>query len=171
MVVMTIRYKSPGIFLFLLISFFLVNCKKKEIPGPQGDPGVAGTGGNSNTSSGSVFPIAASQWLKDSLAWSYTFNSDLITKAVAEKGAVKVFVDLSGTWWELPLAEGDLLTQCGFAEGMVKLVYADIHGGRPALPPVTRNYRIVTLSEAARPGRVGLTNAVPAGETVKPILK
>jgi hypothetical protein len=139
------------LFAVLLMAVLLViACKKKEIPGPQGEPGKNGTGGNSNTTSSAVFPITNSQWVSDGGNWTATYSSTLITKDVVDKGSLKLYVDIGGSWWELPYAEGDLLTQCGFSEGKVRLVHGDIHGGLPFSAPPTRNYRLVTVVEAAR---------------------
>ena len=126
-------------------------CKKEEVKGPQGDPGPNGTGGNANTSSSAIFVVGTSQWTSGTSQWEYTYNSGLITKTAADNGAVKVFKEVNGTWWELPFAEGDLMTQCGFSEGKVKLVHIDIHGGLPPSAPTTANYRLVVLSESAKP--------------------
>jgi hypothetical protein len=137
----------PALFFLLVLS--LSNCKKKEIPGPKGEAGANGTGGNSSTSSSESFLVSSIDWVAATDSWQYTYNSNLITKKVADEGAVKVYIQKDGAWWELPHADGDLLTQCGFSEGKIKLVHADIHGGLPN-PPANTTYRIVTLFESAR---------------------
>ncbi len=138
--------------LLIFSSFFLLlvgGCKKKEIPGPQGPPGVNGTGGNANTANSDVFVINTSDWKVNGNVYEVIYSSSLLTSTVVNAGSVSVFTQLSGVWWELPTAHGDLLMQCGFSEGKVKITYADIHGGLPD-PPPTANYRIVTVSTGAK---------------------
>jgi hypothetical protein len=138
-------HKLLLILFVLAISF--AGCKKKEIPGPQGDPGAPGIGGNSNMSSQS-FVIAASQWTTDidSSLWKASVNSTLITKDIVDKGSVKIFIQVNNTWWELPYTNSDLFMQFGFTEGVAHLLYSDIHGGKTDRP-ATANYRLVTFSE------------------------
>ena len=133
----------------LILFFVLTDCKKKEIPGPQGAPGTNGTGGNASTSSSDLFVINSADWKVNGSVLEYIYSSPLITAKVVNEGGLKVFMQLSNVWWELPNSTGDLLMQCGFSEGKVRLTFADIHGGVPAAPE-TANYRLVTLSSSAK---------------------
>ncbi len=130
-----------------VLGFMLIACKKKEIPGPAGDQGLAGIDGKSYINSIS-FPVQSSQWVVDSVAkhWAVTLESYLITKEVYDKGSVKVFVRIDSLWQELPFLDDDTFTQFGFEPGRVKLVVTDMHSTVP-LRPATSQYRIVTISE------------------------
>src|SRR5688572_27146418 len=103
-------------------------CKKKEIPGPKGEPGDPGGGGNTTVTSTAVFAVASSQWKVDSIAdcMKATLDFPQITKEVISTGAVKVFIQkdaafLDPAWTELPFVQGDLFTQFGFDEGHLYL--------------------------------------------------
>lgn len=135
----------------IFMSALVVSCKKEEIQGPKGEPGTPGGGGNATISNSSIFTIATTQWKAkaDSSGWETSLTSDLITQAVAEKGAVKVYELVEDTWWELPFTQGDLFTQFGFVAGKVDLEFVDIHGGLPPRPETT-SYRLVVFSESAR---------------------
>src|SRR5690606_6968129 len=80
----------------------------------------------------------------------YTHNSSLITKDVVEQGALKVYTEVDGVWWELPFAEGDLLTQYGFKEGSIEFIYGDLHMADVPDRPVTRSFRFVILTQSAK---------------------
>ncbi len=148
------------------IALLCISCKKEEIKGPQGDPGSPGGGGNSNISSTSVFVINSSQWKADSVSQSLkaSVNSALLTKDVVEKGAVKVYIQTGTSWSELPYDSGDLFMQYSFQEGALSLYYINIEGGF-ATAPATANYRMTTLSESARPGK--LVQSDGNGEHIK----
>lgn len=146
--------------LIVLIIFFssgIYSCKKKEIPGPKGESGVNGTGGNSSTASSDVFVVPTTEWVAGTDGFSYVYNSTLITQKVVDSGAVKAYIEMDGAWWELPHADGDLFTQCGFSLGKVKLEFMDIHGGLPPRP-ATASFRLVTLFRSARPAKENSTN-------------
>ena len=157
--------------LFLLPIIALLSlsaCKKKEIPGPQGPPGTNGTGGNANTSASDVFVVNTADWKVNGNVYEYIYASTLLTAKVVNEGSVKVFTETNGVWWELPHADGDLLSQCGFSEGKVRITYADIHGGLPDAPP-TANYRLVTLSANARGKSTDASvNSIPSSENLIP---
>jgi hypothetical protein len=137
----------------MLLVLAFVQCNKKEIKGPQGDPGSNGSGGSSSAATSGTFVLTSNDWVAEGAAWKATIVSSLITADVASKGAVKVFVEINGAWWQLPFDEGELFTQCGFSEGKATLLYSDIEGGTPA-KPATRNYRLMTFYESQKPGRV-----------------
>lgn len=135
--------------LALSLLFVFSACKKKEIPGPQGPNGVNGTGGNANTASGALFVVNSADWKINGSVLEFIHLSPLLTAKVVNEGSVKVFMEHSNAWWELPNATGDLLMQAGFSEGKLRLTFADIHGGVPESPE-TANFRLVTLSGSAR---------------------
>lgn len=133
--------------LFLFIGIVCTSCKKKEIQGPKGDPGVSGKGGNSNFTS-FEFTVSFAQWVADSTAgvWKAVINTPLITKSVIEKGSVKLSIAIGTDWWELPYYEGDRVTQYGFKEGALNMTVVNIHGGLPQRP-LTSSYRMIILEE------------------------
>src|ERR1044072_9106107 len=118
--------KLAGILVFSLGLLFTA-CKKKEIQGPQGDPGTPGGGGNANISS-TVFAVNTSQWSIDTIenCRKATIGFTALTKEVVEKGAIKVYVQTATTWAELPFNMGDLFTEYGFDEGHLYLKYINI---------------------------------------------
>lgn len=147
---MNLSLRKYFILLFVGAMFF-TDCKKKEVEGPQGpkgDPGAPGNGGNSDISSWTVFPISSAEWVTDSaaVAMTATVNTSLLTKEVIETGSVKVYIDIDGKWWELPYLEGDEVTQFGFAEGILKMKFTDMHGAFPERP-ATSYYRLVVLKK------------------------
>jgi len=150
---MTRGFNKTFWLLALTMSFFISSCKKKEIAGPQGDPGTPGAGGNVSVTTTSILVITSSQWSPDLQAncMRATIDFPQITNAVISRGAIKVFVQ-NGTslggpvWAELPFVTGDLITQYGFDEGHLYLNFVNIEGGMPSAPP-TNNYRVVILSE------------------------
>jgi hypothetical protein len=133
----------------LSLGIFFNACKKEEIPGPKGDPGTPGGGGNSNISSTSEFTITTSQWVTDTVnhCLKVELNFPEITSAVVNSGGVKVFTRTGATWHELPYTTGDLFTQFAFREGWLILNYINIETGYNA-PPGTGSYRMVIFSEA-----------------------
>ena len=150
------KTSSTKLFLSLVTVFFMLisACTKKEIKGPQGDPGTPGAGGNATISSSAVFLITSSLWKVDSASSSLkvSINSALLTKDVVDKGAVKVYLQMGTAWAELPYDSGDLFMQYGFQEGILSLNYINIEGGFPSAP-ANANYRMVILSESARPAK------------------
>jgi len=155
--------KKPFISVLFCLSLCLLafSCAKEEIPGPKGEPGTNGTGGNSNTTNSGVFSITSSAWTNVGLNWEYTHNTSLITKDVVEKGAIKVYTEVGGVWWELPFAEGDLLTQFGFKEGSIEFVHGDLHMADVPDRPETRNFRFVILTQSAKNAKPHENESVP----------
>jgi len=145
------KYILKVIFFSLAAAFFISGCSKETVKGPKGDPGDPGGGGNSTIQASSIFTVSTTQWQKtaDTSAWKFTINTALITQDIVDKGSVKVFTQIGTSWWELPYTEGDLFTQFGFDVGVANLYFTDIHGGLPARP-VTRAYRVITISALAR---------------------
>lgn len=138
----------------LLIS---ASCKKKEIQGPKGEPGKNGTGGNAGMSSSAEFVVAATEWNTVNNVWQYNYASNLINTQVVSGGGVKVFMKVASSWYELPFADGDILTQFGFSEGKVVLSVADIHGGLPD-QPATASFRVVTFYDSPRPSNTAISH-------------
>src|SRR5436190_10893261 len=97
--------------IFILLAVAFVQCNKKEIKGPPGDPGANGTGGSSSASTSGTFVVTSNDWIADGTSWKATIVSSLITADIVSKGAVKVFVEINGAWWQLPFNEGELFTQ------------------------------------------------------------
>lgn len=149
-----ISYTTKWLLVSTAFIFIISACAKKEIKGPQGDPGTPGGGGNASISSSTVFQITSLQWKADtpSVSLKVSVNSTLLTKEVVERGAVKVYMQLGSAWAELPYDSGDLFMQYAFQEGSLTLNYINIEGGFPAAP-ATANYRMVILSESARPSK------------------
>lgn len=127
------------------------SCKKEEIPGPKGEPGTPGGGGNTSINTSGAITVPSVKWQAnaDSSRWETSIESTLITQSVADKGAVKVYIYRNAAWWELPFTEEDLFMQFGFTEGTVYLSFMDIHGGLPEKPG-TAEFRIVTITESNR---------------------
>lgn len=136
-----------------IFGLLITNCKKEEIPGPKGEPGTPGGGGNSNISASETFTVASSDWVTDSAKFGrkVTLNYAGITKDVVEKGSVKMYMKMGSTWAELPYTQGDFVTQFGFDEGHLYLEFINIEQvGMPA-PPTTTSYRVVILTQSQRP--------------------
>ncbi len=143
-------YKSfKAIGLCLAITFSTPSCKKEEIKGPQGEPGVSGTGGNSSISSSNVFVVDSTDWklASDGRTWEAITSQPLITPAVVEKGVVKVYILLNGYWWELPYAYIHDVTQYSYKASELRLTYIDVEGAIPE-KPARASYRLVVLTEA-----------------------
>jgi len=135
----------------LVLGLILSGCKKEEIPGPKGDPGDHGIGGNSNIVSSAIVPITSSQWKPntDTTMWLFKLDAPLVTAEIAQTGVVKVFVETGNAWWELPYLEGESLIQFGFNTGIINITHFSPHGEKiPVLP--TTNFRYIIVSELAR---------------------
>jgi hypothetical protein len=132
----------------ILIALCFVACKK-QVAGPQGDPGVSGATGNSNQAHTTSFTIKASAWdsidTGTDIYWQTSVFIPEITKLVLQSGEVKVYESVNDNWFGMPYFEGFLQTQNSFVEGRVILYYKHIHGNIPNRPP-TRNFRVVVLS-------------------------
>lgn len=164
---MSFRFINSAIKAAVLVSLlFSASCKKEEIQGPKGDPGTNGTGGNAAMSSSAEFIVAATEWKDVNNVWQYNYSSSLVTPKVVSGGGVKVFMKVTGTWYELPFADGDILTQFGFSEGKVGLSVADIHGG-PFAQPTTASFRIVTFYDSPRPANTTVSRIQPTSLGVK----
>ena len=152
----------------LVIASLLVSasCKKEEIQGPKGEPGTNGTGGNAGMSSSAEFVVAATEWKDVNNVWQYNYSSSLVTSKVVSGGGVKVYMKVAGSWYELPFADGDILTQFGFSEGKVALSVADIHGGAFA-QPATASFRIVTFYDSPRPANTTVSRIQPTSTEAK----
>jgi hypothetical protein len=124
-------------------------CKKEEIPGPKGEAGTNGVGGNANITSTNTFVVNVAQWTPDSANFMQTLTLSFpeLTQTVVDKGGVKVYKQTGTTWAELPLVYGDLFTQYGFDVGHLYLQYINIEGGSTPLAPATARYRMVIVSE------------------------
>jgi len=149
-IIMKNFYKAiKSISLSLVLIFSIHSCKKEEIKGPQGDPGINGTGGNSNLSSSNVFVVDSTDWklASDGRTWEAISNQPLITPSVVEKGVVKVYVLLSGYWWELPYAHIHDVTQYSYKSSELRLTLIDVEGAIPEKPE-RASYRLVVLTEA-----------------------
>ncbi len=142
-------FKFNSYHYFLITFLFLFTaCKKQEIKGPQGDPGTNGSGGNSNIASSTVFSIDSTAWLinADNTIWEATSSQSIISQAVVDKGAVKVYMQLNNAWWELPYSIADQVTQFSFKLGQLNFITHDVEGAKPKRPS-TKNYRVVVLTE------------------------
>jgi hypothetical protein len=158
---MSFRFINSAVEIAMLVSLLCcVSCKKEEIQGPKGEPGTNGTGGNAAMSSSAEFVVAATEWKDVNNVWQYNYSSSLVTSKVVSGGGVKVYMKVAGTWYELPFAEGDILTQFGFSEGKVALSVADIHGG-PFAQPATASFRIVTFYDSPRPANTAVSRIQP----------
>jgi len=136
--------KSLTTLAFCAVLFF-TGCKK-NVPGPQGDPGINGKNGNSNISSTVRFIQDSSSWSKipsgDIEIWETSVSIQQLTQNAINNGFVKVYVFENDTWWPLPYTEGLLITQATFSEGVMKLNYSDMHFDIPDRPK-SRTYRVV----------------------------
>ena len=135
-------------YFFIALLLLASACKKQEIKGPQGDPGANGTGGNSSIASSAVFSIDSTAWIlnADNTVWEAISNQNIITQAVIDKGAVKVYMQLNNYWWELPYSIADQVTQFSFKVGQINFITHDVEGATPKRPS-TKNYRVVVLSQ------------------------
>lgn len=131
----------------ITLTILLSGCTKKEIPGPQGEPGVPGANAKSYVVSTDFIPILSSAWKVDSVAklWSTIVKLPLITKDIVDRGSVKVFFQIDGAWSELPTLSADTFTQFSFSLGQVNMLVNDMHGTMPA-KPISANYRFVIIS-------------------------
>jgi hypothetical protein len=134
---------------FCILLLLISACKKQEIKGPTGDPGVNGTGGNSLIQSSTIFSIDSTAWQlsSDNTIWQAVSAQTIVSQAVLDKGAVKVYMQLNNAWWELPYSIADQVTQFSFSLGHVNFVTHDVEGATPKRPS-TKNYRVVVLLDS-----------------------
>jgi hypothetical protein len=129
--------------LLLAVLAILAGCEKKEVAGPQGEPGTAGR--NASVTTTTLF-VPSGSWSvsSDSLVWSAVVFSPLITREIADKGIVKLSVLRGNTWWELPLTEDrELLTQFGIEQGQIQLEVVELHGAAPK--PADQQFKMIII--------------------------
>jgi hypothetical protein len=143
------RLITLGAALVCALGILVTACKKQEIPGPKGEAGTNGIGGNANIISTNTFVINYAQWTPDSANYMQTVTLSFpeITQTVVDKGGVKMYKQTGTTWAELPLVFGDLFTQYGFDVGHLYLQYVNIEGGSTPVAPATARYRMVIVTE------------------------
>lgn len=134
-----------------IVMFAVISCKKEEIKGPQGDPGINGKGGNASIDNTDEFFVGTGIWQQLDSVWHYEYATAAITSTVMATGGVKVFMkSATNVWQELPFAVGDILTQYSFRFGKIDIYVSDIHGGLPARP-ASSTFKAVTIYASQRP--------------------
>ena len=126
----------------MLLSFSFCT---KQVAGPKGEKGTDGAKGNMVMSSTKAFVLDSMAWSKQEFDWvAYLYVAE-ITKAVLDKGEVKVYAQVGSAWCGLPLVEGLFVTRCNVENGIVKLNYYCTHTAVP-LRPASRAYRVVVMA-------------------------
>ena len=96
--------KLSVICMTILAVSFLASCTKVGPMGPQGPQGPAGQDGNANVASATVTVKSTDwQWLNEYGQWRVTIDYPAITDNVFNHGAVLVYMDVDGTWSQVPL--------------------------------------------------------------------
>lgn len=144
--------KDQTRFIFGVISLLLVSlygCKKTEIKGPQGDPGVNVNGGNSNITSSKLFVIDSLDWQykPSTYQWEVVSTQTLINQNILDKGVVKLYMQVDNYWAELPYATGDQIIQFAYKLNQIRFELGESHGGAPPRP-ATAKYRLVVFYES-----------------------
>ena len=82
----------------VLAVFAMVSCR-----GPQGPQGPAGQDGNANVASSTVTVYSSNwQWVNN-CQWMVEIDYPAITNNVYNHGAVLVYMDVDGSWSQVPL--------------------------------------------------------------------
>lgn len=129
----------------MIIVLLTVSSCKKQVPGPQGDPGTPGLKGNLTQKSTNAINVLSSTWTLSNKEWeSWLVLLDL-SEDVVKRGEVKVYKKVGSDWMPLPYGKGYLFTQYSFEAGIVRLKHSHIHGGVPDRP-ADEVYRVVIFS-------------------------
>jgi hypothetical protein len=126
-----------------LTALLLLGSCTKQTAGPQGAQGLPG---KDATISSSYFTVPSSAWkyASDSLTWQTVVFNPLITEEIISKGVVKIYVQRSTSWWELPhMEEREIVTQFGVEAGQIQLETFPLHGGAPK--PVDQTFKLVLI--------------------------
>ena len=139
------RFISIGVTLLFLFS---QTACKKNVAGPQGDPGTPGKPGNLKQSHINSLKVLSSSWTETpDYNWETSLYIGEINKQVIEKGEVELYFEADSQWNPLPYGKGYLFMQYSISENSLHLEYKSIHGGAVPKPP-DGNYRIVIFSPA-----------------------
>lgn len=131
--------------LLILPLLVCVSCKK-QVPGPEGDPGTPGLPGDLRQSHTTPAWLAADAWTLVDGEWQAMLYISQITRNVTEKGEVRAYLQQEGSSWSaLPYASGFVFTQYTIEPGILRLKQRHIHGSVPERP-AGRYYRLVVLS-------------------------
>jgi hypothetical protein len=124
--------------LFLCLAF---NSCKKNVAGPQGDPGTPGGQGNLKQSDRS-FTILSTSWSFNGGWYACDVYCPELTQDVIASGEIKVYMKVNSQWWSLPYTVGDIFMEQASETGTLHLKYSKVHGGPPPAPAQT-TFRIV----------------------------
>jgi len=129
----------------LIICLLFFSCKK-NVPGPQGDKGTAGSQGNLKITTTIGSPTI---WTPINKGWKSYMTVPEITQSVIEKGEVEVYVQVGNTWWKLPYAVKNLFTKVTVEKDYLNFEYTVIHDEVPPNPG-TLNFRVVITEPVTR---------------------
>lgn len=135
-------FKLSGL-LVLSLALSFSSCKK-QVAGPQGDPGVDGKKGNLKKTDRS-FTVADVSWQASVGTWTSNVYAPEITNDVLMKGEVKVYMKVGEKWWSLPYAVGDIFMEQSTEISYLHLKYSKIHGGPPPSPWAVM-FKLVTFA-------------------------
>lgn len=142
------KFKKTLIACAAVLGIIFISACKKNVAGPQGDPGLPGQNGNSNQYSSVAFDIKPSVWdsIDNGVAfdWKHTVFIPEISKQVMSAGEVKAYTLIGEDWFPLPTISNLVSTQCSVAEGKVIFKVSHIHGGLPPRP-LTQKFRVFIL--------------------------
>jgi hypothetical protein len=131
----------------LILSTIMLSSCKKTVAGPQGEQGPPGKDGSVTIKNRSSFSHPATAWTQDQNAWKSIVQVPEITRSVVDNGAVKVYVQVGSSWWELPYNSNGITTSAGIDLGIVILKNAD-NSGAATPQPITQNFRMVIIPPA-----------------------
>jgi len=133
--------------LALTLGLTLTSCKK----GDTGPAGKDGKDGNANVVSSS---ITSSNWSYVGNSWEITFTYPAITQDIVDRGAVLVYLQVSGGYNQLPLtlypsSSYSRTYEVAYSTGIVKIFCTDSDLTQPTNPG-SQKFKIVVISASQR---------------------
>ncbi len=152
----------------MLAISFLASCRGPMGPmGPEGPEGPAGQNGNANVASSTVTIYSNDwEWSDHNCQWSVEIDYPAINNNVFNYGAVLVYMDVNGSWNQVPLTyyyqdvdnEGNIINCAAsievatLSDGGVRLYWteSDFYDG---CRPDTHDFKIVAIEASVYSNR------------------
>ncbi len=117
--------------------------------GPQGPQGTQGPQGNANVIGSDPFVVSSWSLNTGENAYEASFVDADITKAVADRGMVEIFLwyPSDGTWRNLPDIYNGTQIYFRYSQGGFDIYYGNVDGSAPSFPG-TFTFRTVVIAPA-----------------------
>jgi hypothetical protein len=136
---------SRALYISAILLFLMTSCTK-DVEAPKGAKGIAG---HNATNTVVFFSVPSASWSvgANSLTWEATVSEPQITQDMVDHGIIKVYMQRSTSWWELPYTENrEAHTQFGVQAGKLHFIRSESHGA--AEKPDDHSFKLVMTSTA-----------------------